>query len=144
MGAKIEQHRDLYKQSGGSLDLYSDFLHSFMPHPNTGQISRKTNVEAVKLAIRNLLLTNKYERLRNPRFGSNLSRFLFEPQSKQTNLEIKQHIENTIEQYEPRVNILDIKVTSDEDTHSVEVSILFAIITSSDTERLDLTLYRVR
>ncbi len=69
MGVKTALKDDEFKQLNKDRDIYSDFNHTFLPHPFTNQISRKTNVDAIKLSMRNLILTNKFERLRNPAFG---------------------------------------------------------------------------
>ena len=41
-------------------EVYSDFFTDFSRHTNTGQLNRKTNEDAVKQSIRNLLLTDFY------------------------------------------------------------------------------------
>lgn len=144
MGVRVATQNDEYKQTGRTDDLYSDFNHTFRAHPNTGQIQRKNNIDAVKLALRNLLLTNKYERLRNPQFGSNLNRYLFEPIEPRIEQEIKQHIEYTIDNYEPRVEVIDVIVRADEETQTVYVRIQFYVSMSKDPQEVDLVLYRVR
>ena len=132
MGAKIEQHRDLYKQSGGSLDLYSDFLHSFRPHPNTGQISRKTNVEAVKLAIRNLLLTSPGERVMQPEFGSSLKQQVFENISNISVDGIETSIRDAIGRQLPYVIINEIAIDAKPDDNMINISIEFSVTLNPD------------
>ena len=144
MGVKTATKNEEFQISASSRDIFSDFNHTFLPHPNTGQISRKVNADAVKLAIRNLVLTNKYERLRNPSFGGNLTHYLFEPLDEDTALEIKNDIEWLIETYEPRAQVREIYCVVSADQNSVEVRIQFNVLTSKDVEDLDLTLYRVR
>lgn len=144
MGARLAQQNDEYIQSGADSEVYSDFLHAFLPHPNTGQITRRTNVDAVKQSIRNIVLTNKYERLRNPTFGGNIRRYLFEPFTATTSAELEQEIRETIERYEPRADIDQIEVTPNEDNNSIAVSIVFYVVMERDAQRVDLTLYRVR
>jgi len=145
MGVKTALKDDEFKQLNKDRDIYSDFNHTFLPHPFTNQISRKTNVDSVKMALRNLILTNKYERLRNPDFGGNLRRYLFEPfDDDRIPEEIKQAIEELVELYEPRVRLLEVDVQSNEDLNAMNVRIQFSIITSQTDESLDITLYRVR
>ena len=57
--------------------VYSDFFTDFSRHINTGQLNKKTNEDAVKQSVRNLLLTNHYERPFQPQIGSNLKQLLF-------------------------------------------------------------------
>lgn len=133
-----------YKLVKENTERYSDFLHTFLPHPNTGQITRKVNVDAVKMSIRNILLTNKYERLRNPEFGTNLNRFLFEPFIESTGPEMETHIRHAIERYEPRAKVIDVSATPAEDDLSMFITIIFSIMSDQSPHQVDLTLYRVR
>lgn len=145
MGVKTARSNEEYKITAKNRDLFSDFNHSFLPHPNTGQIGRKTNVDSVKLALRNLILTNKYERLRNPRFGSNITHWLFEQLNdpRQTR-EIEEHIKEVVKNHEPRVRLLEVKATADDEGNAVHVYIQFSIVSSKSSEDLNITLYRVR
>lgn len=145
MGVKTARSNEEYKISAKNRDLFSDFNHSFLPHPNTGQISRKTNVDSVKMALRNLLLTNKYERLRDPEFGGNIRRWLFENlEPVNVTREIKRHIEEMIRNNEPRVRVIEITVTANEERAEINVNIEFAVTTAETNQNLDITLYRVR
>lgn len=145
MGVKTARSNEEYKISAKNRDLFSDFNHSFLPHPNTGQISRKTNVDSVKMALRNLLLTNKYERLRDPEYGGNIRRWLFENlEPVNVTREIKRHIEEMIRNNEPRVRVIEITVTANEERAEINVNIEFAVTTAETNQNLDITLYRVR
>lgn len=144
MGVKIARNNEEYKQTGKTTDIFSDFNHTFRAHPNTGQIIRKSNVDAVKLALRNLIMTNKYERLRNPSFGGNIRRYLFEPIEPRIEQEIKQHIEYMIQNHEPRVDPIEISVRADEETQTVYIKIEFYVVSSKDIHSVDLVLYKVR
>lgn len=141
---KVSRKNEEYQQTSRVTDVYSDFNHVFRPHPNTGQIGRKVNVDAVKLAIRNLVLTNKYERLRNPTFGGNIRRYLFEPIEPKVEEEIEQHIEFMIDNYEPRAKVIEVKATANEEDQTVYVKIAFYIIQNKDPQEVDLVLYRIR
>lgn len=144
MGIKTALKNDEYKVTGKPTDTYSDFNHTFLPHPNTGQISRKTNVDAVKLSLRNLILTNKYERLRNPAFGTNIRRFLFETYDGFIEDELRSEITRAVETFEPRVRLIEIDVQTQPDDNSIYINIEFAVISSQNTSNLELVLYRVR
>ena len=69
--SKVGQLTELTKNN---LEFYSDMFTDFSRHAVTGELNRKTNENAVKQSVKNLLLTNKYERLFNPEIGSNLER----------------------------------------------------------------------
>lgn len=145
MATKILRENEEYRLNSKSVDIFSDFNHFFKANPFTGDIGRKTQAEAVKQSIRNIVLTNKYERLRNPRFGSRISRFLFEPfNDNKTADEIAEEIERSIQKYEPRAIVEDITVRSDEEQNAISVVLVYSIQNVERQETLNLTLYRVR
>jgi len=135
---------DTYTQSDLTKDLYSDFMNDLTPHPNTNSIVLLKNVNAVSRSIKNLILTNKYERPYNPKIGSNIRAFLFEPADAITANSMRTEIELLISKYEPRAMIEDVIVNASQDENSYEVSIIYSIKNVAEPIRLDLTLYRVR
>ena len=88
---------------------FKDLNITFKKHPVTNDIVVSKDASAIKQAIVNVLLTNKGERLMNPRYGSDIRRFLFEPLDYGTAFQIKGNIRDTLERFEPRINVLDIK-----------------------------------
>lgn len=123
---------------------YSDILTSFDAHPLTGDVGRITNAEAVKRSVRNLVLTDKYERRLNPAIGSNIRSILFEPMDGRTTIQLRDYIEETIQNYEPRAILEGIVVEPDYDRQSYYVSIRFRIINIEEPVTLDFYLDRVR
>lgn len=144
MSARKATQYDEYQQTGTNTDVYSDFDNTFLPHPLTGQITRRKNVDAVKMALRNLILTNKYERLRNPEFGGNIRRYLFETFTPTTATEIEDHIKYLVRNYEPRVRLIETKVTPNEEQNAMNIRIIFATNLVQENQEVELTLYRVR
>lgn len=144
MSARKATKYEEFQQTADNTDVYSDFDSTFLPHPFTGQITRRKNVDSVKMALRNLILTNKYERLRNPEFGSNIRRYLFENFSPNTSGEIREHIKFLVENYEPRIRLIDVLVANDEDNNAFNIRISFAINLTQENQEVELTLYRVR
>lgn len=123
---------------------YSDFYTNFNKHPESNFLVRSTNEESVKRALRNLLLTNKGERLYQPDRGADIDKFLFEDISAVTASLIKNHIVEAIKYNEPRVRVLDVAVVPNEINNSYEVGIIVDIINNVNPVSLSLTLYRVR
>lgn len=126
------------------LEFFSDFTRSFLAHPDNKQISRVTNEAAVNQSIRNLIMTNKYERFFNPTLGSSIRNFLFEPISPQTEAAIRSAIKSTIEKYERRVSLLDVKVSAIADRNTYMVTIIYSINSSPNPITLSLPLQRIR
>lgn len=144
MGARIAKNNQEFRQQAADFELYSDFNHSFLPHPFTGQISRVSDVDSVSQSLRNLILTNKYERLRNPDFGGNIRRYLFEQFKPTTSIELQQRIEDMINRFEKRARVIEVDVEDDPDRNAIAITIVYSIRKVEQQQRLNLTLYRVR
>lgn len=125
-------------------DLFSDFLDDFSPHPITGDIARLRNEQSIKQSLRNLILTNLGERLFQPDIGSNVRYSLFEPNDAALINDLRYHIELTVQNNEPRVNLLQVNLASTPDEYSVSIDIVFTIINSQTPQNLSLILRRVR
>ncbi len=124
--------------------VYSDFFTDFTAHINTGQLNKKTNEDAVKQSVRNLLLTDHYERPFQPEIGCNLRALLFENFTPDIQLLAKKYITDTLNAYEPRAILMNIQVVPHIDKNALHVSILFRIINATTPTRLDLILERTR
>ncbi len=124
--------------------LYSDFYVNFNKHPDTGNLTKYTDAASVSRAIRNLIFTNKGERLFDPSIGCDVRKILFENFSEQTTDALKTYIEETINNHESRVNLLEVVVTPKEDRNLYVVSIVFEIYNSETPLSITLQLNRVR
>ena len=124
--------------------VYSDFFTDFSRHVNTGQLNRKTNDNAVKQSIRNLLLTDHYERPFQPQIGSNLRSLLFENFTLATQAQVEQYINEVFDNHEPRAELLNVVVTPNPDLNSMGISIYFRIINTTEQTQLDIIIERVR
>lgn len=123
---------------------YSDFTTQFLQHPVSGDVARITDFEAIRRSIKNLLLTDKYERLLDPRIGANIRRTLFEPMDGATATVIQNYIRETIVNYEPRARLEDVIVVPDYDNNLYTVTIYFSVRFSEEVQRVDLFLTRIR
>lgn len=123
---------------------HSDISTNITQHPMQRDISLLTNEDAVKRALRNILFTNKGERLLDPDFGAGLTRYLFEPLIPSTVQVIKTEIRNAIETYEPRAIINKIDVTGESQKNALHVSITFTTTSGTGTQTLEVILDRVR
>ena len=123
---------------------YSDFDGDFNVHPVTGKLSVLKDAEAVKQAVKNLILTKKLERPYEPFYGSNVVGALFEPIDALTGSMLEKDIEVAIRNFEPRASLISVAVLPDEDNNSVTLKILFSIRNIKDPQRLELNLERIR
>jgi phage baseplate assembly protein W len=103
-----------------------------------------TNEDSVKNAIRNLLLTERGEKLFNPLYGSNIRAMLFENVNPQSESLLREYITNSIQNYEPRAQLIEVYVSALPDENAYNATIIFSVINSSQPVVLELILDRVR
>lgn len=124
--------------------LYSDFGKDLTLNPVTTDVSRLTNEDAVKESIRNLVLTNRGERLFQPEVGCDITSQLFENFTPETFSTIRRMILETLDAYEPRAEIIDVDVGGQIDSNELKVTITFLTINREDPTTLEIILNRVR
>lgn len=107
---------------------FKDLSMSFQVNPINYDIIAIKNETAIARSIRNLVLTYPGERFFNQNLGSKVSRSLFENIDDLSASTIKDEIENTINNYEPRVNLIDVIVDPDYDNNNFNVTINYYII----------------
>ena len=107
-----------------------------------GDIVPLFDIDAVKASVKNLILTNYNERPFQPKIGSNLINYLFEPVNRLTVVAIQESIKRIIQRSEPRVDSVIVDVIDDSDRNRYDVTIYFRII-NIDTE-VDFTIYLTR
>lgn len=123
---------------------YSDLNLDFIAHPMTGDVTILTDMNALIRSVRNLVLTSSYDRPFRPQLDSGIHRYLFEPMNSLTAVRIKNAIEKTVKQSEPRVELVDVVVASNEQKNSFDVSIVFRPKNVQETGQVTLTLERRR
>ena len=111
---------------------FKDLNITFKKHPVTNDVVVSKDASAIKQAIVNVLLTNKGERLMNPRYGSDIRRFLFEPLDYGTAFQIKGNIRDTLERFEPRINVLDIKCKLNFTDNGFDVELQYSVRGTDD------------
>lgn len=124
--------------------LYTDFDKDLIQHPVSGDVSRKINEEAIKESIRNLILTDRGERLFQPEIGSDIRAMLFENIDSNTLDTIRTMVYNTIQSYEPRCQLLGVDVSGRTDGNELRVNITFAVQNIEQPTTLTVLLNRVR
>ena len=107
---------------------FKDISLSFEAHPVTKDLPILKNQNAIIRSIRNLVQTIPNERFFNPNLGSDVRSSLFDFVDFATASVIREQIINTISNYEPRVDNVDIEVNPSPDTNEFEVTVIFDII----------------
>ena len=123
---------------------FSDLDLNFIAHPQTGDLVRKYDEESIKQAVKNLILTNNYERPFHSEIGSQIRGLLFEPVTPMLNMLLKRAIIDTITNHEPRVRLTDVIVRFSPDNYDVYVSIEYTIVNTTRPIQIDLVLKRTR
>ena len=95
-------------------------------------------------SIKNLILTDRGERLFQPNIGCKIRSLLFENFTPQTKIAAKATIEETIHEFEPRAQLIDINISGDPDNNAMLVSVIFNLINSPEPNTLELEIERVR
>ena len=107
---------------------FKDISLSFKRHPVTNDILALTNEDAIKRSVRNLVETINEERFFNPLLGSRVRESLFEVPDNTIRATLKSQIENSILNFEPRVNLTDVIINHPNDTNDLEVIVVYDII----------------
>ena len=124
--------------------IYADLNLSFTKNPATKDIARLFDVQAIKRSVKNIILTNKYERPFNSDFGCNLRGFLFENITEPLLVIIKDRVAMAIEKYEPRVTVEDVVVRDDQDKNGISIMVSFLINGTEAPVSVSTFLQRVR
>jgi len=123
--------------------VYKDVDITFRAKPN-GELYTKRDAAAVKQAVKNLILTNHFEKPFQPFFGGNIRALLFELADEETEDTVAEQIIDAIEAYEPRANILSINVVSRPDSNSIGITLEFSINNTEEVVIFTTTLSRLR
>ena len=81
------------------------------------------DIESVQNSIANALLTSPGQKILNPEFGVDLRRFIFEPVSVFTQLEIEADINENLPLFEPRIELENVEVIANEDLQGYRITL---------------------
>lgn len=124
--------------------IFADLDLNFTAHPVSKDVSRRYNENAVKASLRNLLQTSYYERPFHSEIGAPIRQLLFDVPGPMNREMIRRAIEDTVSNYEPRVELLTVEVKYDLDNNSVDILLEFRVLNSPNVTTLELTLDRTR
>ena len=133
-------HKDAqaFNDSPRNVRTYSDLDLFFSAKSVSKDISKVTDIQAVKRSVRNLVLTNHYEKPFHPEIGSGVRDILFEPMTPITANILARKVQDVIENFEPRAKLIGVRARSHLDRNEYEVTIEFYVI-NTPTELVDLT-----
>lgn len=122
---------------------YSDIDLAFLARPS-GDIYKKTQVAAVKQAIKSLLLTGQNEKPFAPSFGGDLGTALFELHTDYEPKSLADKIANAIQRHEPRALVLEVALDTIPDRNELKARITFQVLNIGEVVTLDVNLARLR
>lgn len=125
-------------------NLFKDLDLDFAPHPVTADVPQKTDAEAVKRAVRNLVLMNKYDKPFKPQIDSRITKLLFEPATPIIAVMLRSNIIDLLNRYEPRAKVNDVLVFFNEDRNAFEVTISFMLLNTREVTKVFVTIERLR
>ena len=133
-----------YKDAQANNDIsrnvrqYSDLDLFFGKKSSDSDVSKVTDIQAVKRSIRNLVLLNPYEKPFHPEIAGGVREMLFELMTPITAQIIAQQVENVINNFEPRAKLVGVRVQPDLDRNIYELTIEFYVV-NAPTELVDMT-----
>lgn len=127
-----------------SKNLYSDIPLAFIAHPNTKDIRPITDINAVKQAVKVLVLSNFSDRPFHPELGGNVSRYLFENANKFTAVALRDEILRLLKKNEPRIKNTKVQIELNEENNRLFATILFTIKTTGINTEVSFYLDRIR
>lgn len=107
---------------------FKDISMSFQRNPLTNDLIALKNENAIARSVRNIVFTLPGEKFFNEDFGSRISKSLFENLDDISASIIRDEIENSIRNYEPRVELIEVQTTPDYDNNSFDVTIIYKIV----------------
>ena len=133
-----------YKDAQANNDItrnvrqYSDLDLFFGKKSSDSDISKVTDVQAVKRSVRNLVLLNAYEKPFHPEIAGGVREMLFELMTPITAQIIAKQVENVINNFEPRAKLVGVRVQPDLDRNLYELTIEFYVV-NAPTELVDMS-----
>jgi len=106
---------------------FKDLSMSFKANPLNDDLITLKNEAAIARSLRNIIFTSPGEKFFNPDFGSNISKVLFENIDEISAIQIKEEIELSIKNFEPRVRLQEVEINPDYDNNQFDVTINYKI-----------------
>lgn len=126
------------------ISIYADFKKNLEVSPLSQDITLIKDEDAVKDSIKNLILTDRGERLMQPNLGGNIRAMLFENITPGVLTLIEDQVRTTLNLYEPRAELLDVTASSYIDDNTVRINIVFFVKNNQQPISVDVFLERTR
>ena len=127
--------------------IYRDLSLFFTPNPVSGDVTMVTDVQDIKRSVRNLVMTNRFEKPFHPEIASHVRDLLFERFTPITFNLLRNRIETVLANYEPRVSVTDVEIDDSGqamDNNNLNVRIFFTLKNDPQIQSVDILLERLR
>jgi uncharacterized protein len=124
--------------------IFSDLDLDFIAHPNTRKLTSLTQDKAVIRSLKNLIMTNHYDRPFHPEIGCGIRESLFDNILPSTASTIHNTIVEVIDNFEPRVNLTNVDVRANPDKNRYDVRLVFFILNRPESRTVNFFLERIR
>ena len=127
--------------------IYRDLSLFFTPNPVSGDVTMVTDVQDIKRSVRNLVMTNRFEKPFHPEVASHVRDLLFERFTPITFNLLRNRIETVLANYEPRVSVTDVEIDDSGramDNNELNVRIFFTLRNDPQIQSVDILLERIR
>lgn len=123
---------------------FTDLNLLFTKHPVTADVTKVSNENAVKAAIKNLIQTKNYERPFHPEIGCQVYSMLFENFTPITKTIMEKSIQDVLDKFEPRARLTDVSVEENIEENAVNVTVQFTLNNLQRPITVTTTLVRAR
>jgi phage baseplate assembly protein W len=127
-----------------STKTYIDLDAAMGLNPRTRDVAVKTNDNAIRGALRNLIHTNHYDRPFHPEIGCQISTLLFENMDRLTGIIAERTIRDSIRKHEPRVEVLEVTVSEMYDSNALNISVVYKIRNTNEVSQFTTKFTRIR
>ena len=107
---------------------FKDISMSFETNPLNDDLIALKNSSAIARSLRNIVFTRPGEKFFDPDFGSRITESLFENMDEVSALAIRDEIEFSITNFEPRVNLIEVRVTPNFTNNEMNATIVYQIV----------------
>lgn len=123
---------------------WKDLDLSLTLHPVRKDIVPLKDDNAIKNSVKNLLISNFYERPFSRDKGANLKALLFEPADAITEIALRDNITRVLNKYEPRITVLRVRILHEVDSNSYNITVTFKIKEYDTNQSVEIVLRRLR
>jgi len=125
--------------------VFKDINLSFKRHPVTNDVVAIRNEDAIKRSVKNIIFTILGEKPFEPDFGSVINQSLFDLNTNLNEIRISDEIKTSLDNYEPRINNVDVSVSVLPDTNEMNCTVQYDIVgLSTPTQTVDVLLFPAR